>query len=1060
MGSEKPAAQVRATIVVVCAIFCLIGIISLLVWQLGGSVTSLPSRSYIAAEPASQDQYTTPNPPLPSPLHLPADAIARQNAASHLPLVSLPPTPIPPQHLPLIATVPPQPPPAATLQPIIIDPAAPPPLHSVNIDAVTLSPAAPPRAVLSPAQIPVPPPVQPVEIATATLPRAATQPVNISAVTLPPAPPPQTGYFTLLVPGVATPLDISLHPSLKYHGINTVLVTDASKRTFAMDLQPASLDAIRRRVSPAIAAQQPATQPANAATALQALIDKNLHMEECRKFVMSMCTDQQGRLWVATEEDGEDHPGGVQCFDPSAPELHQWTQYTTADGLGDNNGYAVACDRKGRIWLGHLNHGVSVYNGQKWQTYEVVGGLSRPDTLSGPLGERVFHITVNPKDGDVWIATNAGLGRYSESKDTWQYYTRAEGLPSDQAASLAFDKDGNIYVATQCDGITMADAADEYQHWRTVKGPDDEPTTPTGDGLPSNLINDILVTYPASSLLTTNPSPLATVYTATDAGLAWSKDRGATWKYVRGKDYADKVRGLYGGPPKNWTETAGAALAEDYCTCLAEGSDGRICVGHRQMPAENFDADVQNSQALSSPTFAEAMLPQGSIIATYGDGTMEFGTHPRYETRPSTIMVVAMPSGSPAPTLAELSQQLARLAAIPPQDAAAAPTAITLEDDWSTQGDWLGRYGRYHAILAAMVAPADYRWGAGSEPLDYSTAIGPNHAPGDSIRYWVHCLFTIQRRSLELPPVYMHSRVLRGDTTWAFSRRQAEWDDHGERYPMTQAGPNIICNLRIPAGQFTLSLYDTNKDGHSDANRCRDYGICIFPHEADLYSMDHAPGGEASLACSRITNFWSGVYKRFWVKGPSTLSIKIDRNHSINAILAAVMLDSLDEHQSPYFSSTSQGGQPQKQQGQHPDAEIDGRSHRSSQQLSCEQCKTETEAAKMLMSEFDEMQTRNATWWTMNQRNIAVILARWCRSNLAGDFPAELLDLKASCFYHCRLYEQSEDCRKTRGEKTAREIEKSLRWDGVTPAYSGREYSVLQRIRTGESATDAGKPDR
>ena len=229
-------------------------------------------------------------------------------------------------------------------------------------------------------------------------------------------------------------------------------------------------------------------------------------MEECRKFVMSMCTDQRGRLWVATEEDGDDHPGGVQCFDPSAPELHQWTQYTTADGLGDNNGYAVACDRKGRIWLGHLNHGVSVYNGQKWQNYEVVGGLSRPDTLSGPLGERVFHITVNPKDGDVWIATNAGLARYSAkatlalarcTSGSGRYRTRGclavylaydtrRGLPSDQASSIAFDKDGNIYVATQCDGIAMADADDDYKHWRQVTY-SPSPGTPGEGGVGANL---------------------------------------------------------------------------------------------------------------------------------------------------------------------------------------------------------------------------------------------------------------------------------------------------------------------------------------------------------------------------------------------------------------------------------------------------------------------------------------------------------------------------------------------------------------------------------------------
>ena len=90
----------------------------------------------------------------------------------------------------------------------------------------------------------------------------STQPVNIGTVALPPAPPPQTAHFALLVPGVATPLDIALHPSLKYHGINTVMVTDAQKRTFPIDVQPADLGAVRHpNTSPAVAPTQPATQP-------------------------------------------------------------------------------------------------------------------------------------------------------------------------------------------------------------------------------------------------------------------------------------------------------------------------------------------------------------------------------------------------------------------------------------------------------------------------------------------------------------------------------------------------------------------------------------------------------------------------------------------------------------------------------------------------------------------------------------------------------------------------------------------------------------------------------
>ena len=87
--------------------------------------------------------------------------------------------------------------------------------------------------------------------------------------------------------------------------------------------------------------------------------------------------------------------------------------------------------------------------------------------------------------GTFGIATSAGLTRYSAAADTWRYYTRADGLPSDQANALAFDASGNLYVGTQCDGIAIGSAADGYKNWRLIPGPDELPTTRLGPVCPA-----------------------------------------------------------------------------------------------------------------------------------------------------------------------------------------------------------------------------------------------------------------------------------------------------------------------------------------------------------------------------------------------------------------------------------------------------------------------------------------------------------------------------------------------------------------------------------------------
>ncbi len=104
-------------------------------------------------------------------------------------------------------------------------------------------------------------------------------------------------------------------------------------------------------------------------------------------FVVSLAQDSAGKIWVGTEDQG------VFRYDPVAKNAAAWTNFTTKDGLGDDNAYAICPDKLGRVWVGHLNHGVSVYNGERWKNYDVI---------DGPIGERVFSIAADPMSGDIW----------------------------------------------------------------------------------------------------------------------------------------------------------------------------------------------------------------------------------------------------------------------------------------------------------------------------------------------------------------------------------------------------------------------------------------------------------------------------------------------------------------------------------------------------------------------------------------------------------------------------------------------------------------------------------
>jgi hypothetical protein len=118
-------------------------------------------------------------------------------------------------------------------------------------------------------------------------------------------------------------------------------------------------------------------------------------------------------------------------------------------------------------------------------------------------------------------------------------------------------------------------------------------------------------------------------------------------------------------------------------------------------------------------------------------------------------------------------------------------------------------------------------------------------------------------------------------------RRQAEWDDHGETYPMTHDGPDVWASVEVPDGVYRLSLYFFNKDGHDGMNRFRDYLVQLKPYTKGAREAEQA----APLARCRVRAFWGGVHKQFLVPGPAKYLVKIGKNDSFNTILSSVMID-------------------------------------------------------------------------------------------------------------------------------------------------------------------------
>ncbi len=655
-------------------------------------------------------------------------------------------------------------------------------------------------------------------------------------------------------------------------------------------------------------------------------------------FVMALARDGAGNVWAGTEGKGvwrfkpnsqsksqkadagtnENHlpvatsSGLRPPSPPQAAEKGEWKQFTTKDGLGDDYAYALAVDKQGRVWVGHLNHGVSVFNGTRWQNYDVP---------NGPIGERIFKIAVCPTDGDVWLATSAGLTRYEVGRDKWKHYTRGgcplnrpantfsptggegrdEGdartlpksgnLPSDQINAIAFDQAGNIFVGMQCDGVARATREGNYQDWKRL---------PT-NGLPSRLINDLLVLADG------------TVYAATTAGLAWSHTDAASWQCRRGVDALDKLKGLAVGAVTNQVpfDLIKKLLPRDYVTCLTEDVGGVVWLGFRgwslgvqawHHPTKELLNKVPAAQSRNANFVRDILpLPDGRLlVAGYGAGLLQtdLPVWPGRTNLPAQTNLAAggnLPTPARAPSLAELTEMLETVKNLAAEKSI--PTnwrpakieesfssypwktpnvyytnAAYLGEDWRTLGDWTGRYGWQSGKLCSAACPDDHPTGW-SWRISIDPHMGAHHQPGDSLRYFINS-----------------SRVNTQDPRCPYStvvghRRIGEWDDHGEDYPTTYDGPDVWIKVGLPDGVFRVSVYFCNYNGNSG----RDYLLELKPYVTNAVDWDKQP----TLAQCRVQDFNGGVYKSFIVQGAGQYHLKIGRNYSYNTMCSGVFVDRL-----------------------------------------------------------------------------------------------------------------------------------------------------------------------
>ena len=558
-------------------------------------------------------------------------------------------------------------------------------------------------------------------------------------------------------------------------------------------------------------------------------------------FTYAMTNAPDG-FWVGTETSGLWRRGGDGT----------WTHFSPQNGLSDDTVLCLAT-RGSQVWAGTARGGLCIWDGKAWTRVGVEEGLP---------SERVTSLSLDPDGDTMWVGTECGVARFRDA-DGWLW--PSSPLCNRSVAGVA-SRGALVVVATACEGVMVSD--DDGATWREVRGPQAPPDAPTGQGLPSDVCNDVKF------------DSLGHLWVATDSGLGLSRDGGKTWTFLRGQDWKANGEGATFPTPLRSMSVAVDLLAEEWVQSLAPTANGRMWLGFRQKGVELRDCASGNvafsSQDDSSfgmgNSWARSVFPlpgQQALVARYKGGV---GAVLKADYPPPTSF--DKPEHRLPGAFAPTSQELTRRAATTP---ASPGSAIFESMDFRTQGDWVGRYGNDFALLAE---PMDSRY-ISTSGYEAQTQLGLHVKPevGGPYTYYTGDL-PDERRALYMPTVGTRRFGELNDGTWREDVYSSAWE-----------GPGLWVHVTVPEGAHRLAFYFVDNDAQGDDSLGRrDYIVRLHAGEQSLETAMRAP----DLARARLRDAGGGGYARFDVIGPAQFWLQIDRHRSTVTKFNGLFLDRLD----------------------------------------------------------------------------------------------------------------------------------------------------------------------
>ncbi|MCS6808527.1 MAG: two-component regulator propeller domain-containing protein [Bacteroidota bacterium] len=173
--------------------------------------------------------------------------------------------------------------------------------------------------------------------------------------------------------------------------------------------------------------------------------------------ILALAEDKQGNVWIGTEH-------GLALWQQG-----RFASYGAENGLTSSTILSLAADPHDGIWIGTNGGGLNYWKNGTCTAFIAIEGQLRPYTKDeGLIGDGI-HALVAAKDGTLWVGSAEGLFRIQNTTVT-AFYNATNGLKKADIRSLALDREGTLWIATNGGGIYRLTSTGQLSSFTSQNG--------------------------------------------------------------------------------------------------------------------------------------------------------------------------------------------------------------------------------------------------------------------------------------------------------------------------------------------------------------------------------------------------------------------------------------------------------------------------------------------------------------------------------------------------------------------------------------------------------------